>query len=179
MALDGIVLYKLVEELKVAFPLRIQKIYEISNTEILFQTHGNSGKQQLLISCHSVYNRILFSKRNYPTPSEPKTFVMLLRKYLEGAIMESIEQFGLDRWLCISIRRTNNLGDKEYLKLYVELMGKYANIILVNAEGKIIDALKRIPPFENNRRIVHPGATFIPTDPQEKKNPFLEQTIDK
>ena len=178
MALDGIFLSKIVPELKKSFPLRIQKIWDISNTEILFQVHGTNGKQQLLISTHSLYNRILFSKQNYPTPNEPSNFTMLLRKYLEGAFMESIEQFELDRWLTINIRRHNSIGDTEYLKLYVELMGKYANIILVNEDNKIIDAMKRIPPFENNRRTIHPGALFTPTDPQEKKNPYINYEID-
>lgn len=178
MALDGILLNKIVPEIEQCCPLRIQKIWEISNTELLFQTHGSYGKQQLLISCHSVYNRLLLSKRNYPTPKEPSNFVMILRKYLEGGVIESIEQAELDRWCKLSIRRHNTLGDLETIYLYIELMGKYANVILVSSEGKIIDALKRIPPFENSRRTILPGATFEPTPSQQKKNPFENSIID-
>jgi predicted ribosome quality control (RQC) complex YloA/Tae2 family protein len=179
MALDGILLHKIVPELQKSLPLRIQKIWQISNTEVLFQVHGNNGKQQLLISTHSEYNRLLFTNRSYPTPKEPGNFVMILRKYLEGSIIESIEQAKLDRWCTFSIRRHNTLGDIEHINLYVELMGKYANIILVDTNGKIIDALKRIPPFENQKRIIQPNAMFVPTEPQEKKDPFIDQTIDE
>lgn len=178
MALDGILLHKIVPEIQKNMPLRIQKIWGISQTEILFQIHGNHGKQQLLISTHSVYNRLLLSNRSYPTPDEPGNFVMVLRKYLEGGIMESIEQADLDRWCTITITRHNNLGDRETLHLYVELMGKYANVILVGPDNRIIDALKRIPPFENSRRTVHPGAMFTPVEPQNKKNPFTTSVID-
>ena len=178
MALDGILLNKVVPELSQSFPIRIQKIWDISSTEILFQTYGANGKQHLLISTHSVYNRILFSKRDYPTNSEPSSFVMVLRKYLEGATMESIEQFELDRWCHINIKRLNNLGDVEYLTLYVELMGQYANVILVNSDNKIIDALKRIAPSDTNRRTVHPGAEFVPIPSQTKDNPFETDKID-
>ncbi len=178
MALDGILLSRIVPQIASAMPLRIQKIWDISPTEILFQTHGPAGRQLLLISCHSVYNRILFTKRSYPTPDEPGNFVMVLRKYLDGGIMESIEQAGLDRWCLIRISRRNNLGDMEHLKLYVELMGKYANVILVNAEDRIIDALKRIPPFENSRRTIHPGAVFPMMPAQDKKDPFETPLID-
>jgi len=178
MSLDGILLHKIIPEIQSSLPMRIQKIWEISNTEILFQTHGDNGKQQLLISCHSVYNRLLLTKRSYPTPSEPGNFVMVLRKYLEGATIESIEQAELDRWCVMAIKHHNNLGDLESLSLYVELMGKYANVILVSADGKIIDALKRIPPFENSRRIVQTGAVFEPTPSQEKKDPFTTNTVD-
>ena len=89
---------------------------------------------------------------SYPTPNEPSNFVMVLRKYLEGSIVEKIQQADLDRWMVFDIRHHNEIGDLEYLKLYVELMGKYANVILVNAQNRIIDAMKRIPPFENSRR---------------------------
>lgn len=178
MAIDGILLHKIVPMITAALPLRIQKIYEISNTEILFQVHGHDGKKQLLVSCHSVYNRLLFTQRSYPTPAEPGNFVMVLRKYLEGSVIEEFEQAGLDRWAWMKIRRHNELGDLEYLTLYIELMGKYANVVLVNAENKIIDALKRIPPFENSRRTILPNAQFVRTPPQDKKDPFAGAVVD-
>ena len=178
MALDGILLHKIIPELAGSLPMRIQKIYQVSTTEVLFQVHTNNGKKQLLISTHSEYNRLLFTTRNYPTPKEPGNFVMLLRKYLEGGIIEEITQAGLDRWCTMKIRRRNTLGDVEYIPLYVELMGKYANVILVGANGKIIDALKRIPPFENQKRVIQPNVLFTPTPPQDKKDPFIDHTID-
>ncbi|MCR4950832.1 MAG: NFACT family protein [Solobacterium sp.] len=178
MALDGILLSRIIPEIRKELPLRIQKIWDISPNEILFQVHGASGKQQLLISCHSVYNRMLLTKRSYPTPAEPGNFVMLLRKYLEGAVFETVDQPEYDRWCVYSITRRNHLGDLEKLFLYVELMGKYANMILVNAEGRIIDALKRIPPFENSRRIIIPNAVFPVTPSQNKQDPFHSSAID-
>ena len=178
MALDGILLYKAVPELRKTLPARIQKIYQISATEILFQLHGPLGKNQMLISCHSQYNRILLSQRRYPTPNEPGNFIMVLRKYIEGATIVSLEQAGLDRWCTFTIRRHNEIGDREELYLIAELMGKYANVILVSSDNKIIDAMKRIPPFENSRRTIHPGAQFVPTPPQDKKNPFEDFSID-
>ncbi|MBQ9155125.1 MAG: NFACT family protein [Solobacterium sp.] len=178
MALDGILLYKAVPELRKTLPARIQKIYQISATEILFQLHGPLGKTQMLISCHSQYNRILLSQRRYPTPNEPGNFIMVLRKYIEGATIVSLEQAGLDRWCTFTIRRHNEIGDREELYLIAELMGKYANVILVSSDNKIIDAMKRIPPFENSRRTIHPGAQFVPTPPQDKKNPFEDFSID-
>ncbi len=178
MALDGILLAKILPEIQETLPFRIQRIYTISQTELLFHIHGNAGKKQLLISTHSVYNRILFTKRSYPTPNEPSNFVMVLRKYLEGAVVENIQQAELDRWLTFHIRRHNEIGDLEYLELYIELMGKYANVILVNAENKIIDAMKRIPPFENSRRTIQAGAMFVSTPSQNKKNPFKEDVVD-
>ena len=178
MALDGILLFKIVPKIQEILPARIQKIYQTSSTEVLFQLHTHSGKKQLLISCHSTYNRILLTNRSYPTPFEPSNFIMVLRKHLEGSIIQKIEQIEYDRWCKMDITTHDMIGDAIQLTLYVELMGKYANLILVNQENTIIDALKRIPPFENNKRTIQPGASFKPTPSQAKKDPFNEQTID-
>lgn len=176
MPLDGILLHKVLPEIADVFPARIQKIYQIAPYEVLFQLHGSKGKSQLIISCHTRYNRILLSRRSYPTPSEPGNFIMLLRKYLEGATLVSIEQAGLDRWCTLSIRRRNELGDPETVELVAELLGNYANLLLVR-NGMIVDALKRIPPFENNQRMILPNAPFHPIPPQEKRDPFHETAV--
>ncbi len=178
MALDGILLHKIIPGIATNLPARIQKIWSISANEILFQIRTPEGKKQLLISCHSVFNRILITERNYPTPDEPSHFVMILRKYLEGARIDSIEQASLDRWCRLQIRRTNTLGDPEMICLYAELMGNYANLILVNKDNVIIDALKRIPPFENAHRTVFPGAVFVPVQDQNKMDPFQASSCD-
>ena len=178
MALDGIILYQLVKELKKPLPLRINKIYQISNTELLFQCRGKQ-KVSLLVSAHSQYNRICITEKSYPTPESPSPFVMLLRKHLENGMIISIEQGGLDRWLDITIMIRNEIGDRVERHLYVELMGKYANVILVDEHEKILDALKRIPPFQNNQRTIQPGAMFKKPKAQEgKQNPFENCTID-
>lgn len=178
MALDGIILHKLITPVQDILPARVQKVYQVSSTEILFQLHGKQGKSQLFISCHSVYNRMLLTNKNYPTPLEPNNFIMVLRKYLEGSTIESCFQAGLDRWCTFTVSHRNMLGDKETLRIIVELMGKYANLILVDPEDKIIDVLKRIPPFENSKRILMPNATFVSMEAQDKKDPFKEHTVD-
>ncbi len=178
MALDGILLSKIIPQIQAALPLRIQKIQDVSPTELLFHTHGSGGRKQLLISCHSVYNRLMFTDRSYQAPWQPGNFVMVLRKYIEGGMITDLIQAELDRWCRMEISRRNNLGDPETLYLYIELMGKYANVILVSSENRIIDALKRIPPFENSRRTIHPGAVFEPTPSQNKKDPFAAESFD-
>ncbi|MEG0402886.1 Rqc2 family fibronectin-binding protein [Anaerorhabdus sp.] len=173
MALDGILLHKIILETENEFPAKINKIYQVSNSEILFQLKCQSGRKNLIISCHTIYNRLNLTERSYPTPEEPSSFVMLLRKHLEGALIQSVEQGGLDRYAKLECHMRNEIGDKVTRYLYIELMGKYANLIFVDSNGKIMDALKRIPPFENNRRTIQPGAMFKETEIQEgKSNPF-------
>ena len=173
MAFDGIFLHRITEEIQQYIPAKINRIHQVSDTELLFHIRHQKEKVQLLVSAHSLYNRINITTRKYPTPETPSNFVMLLRKYLEGGLLISLTQGQLDRWLDLKISTYDELGDRVIRHLYIELMGKYANVILVDSNGKIVDALKRIPPFENNKRIIQPGAEFRKTDPQnDKKNPF-------
>lgn len=179
MALDGLVLNQLVKGLAANIPAKINKIQQVSDTEILFTIRTNNQNHKLMISCHSTYNRIHFTKRSYTTPDVPQSFIMVLRKHISGAIIKEMHQLGLDRIICFTLESRNELGDIHEIKMYVELMGKYANIILVNEENKVIDALKRIPPFENSVRTIHPGAQFVPVKAHEdKQNPYNPNDID-
>ena len=172
MALDGITLYKVKEDLQKYLPLRINRIAETSKTEIVFNVHANGIRTNLVMSFHSNYNHICLSDKNYTTFNDPSTFVMVLRKYILNGIIYKIDQYDYDRYLILHVRARNELYDeKEYL-LSVELMGKYANLILIDGEGKIIDALKKIPPYENTRRTILPGAAFELPEKQDKKDPF-------
>ena len=152
MALDGIILSKIKDDLIKHLPMRINRIINISDTELVFNVLADRQRQNLIISLHSLYNRICLSDRNYNTYDNPSGFVMLLRKYIADGIITAIEQVDYDRLLILHISAQNDIYDRKNYRLYVELMGKYANLILVDGEsGKIIDALKRIPPYENNK----------------------------
>ncbi|MEI7667533.1 MAG: NFACT RNA binding domain-containing protein [Erysipelotrichaceae bacterium] len=173
MAIDGLLLSKIVDEFQSNVPFKIHKISHLSSAELLFQCRSNTEKFNILISCHSVYNRLQISQFTQTTNAEPTAFVMLLRKYIEDGLVASLTQAGLDRVVQISIQKRNALGDMIHFKLMIELMGKYANVILVDADNKIIDAMKRIPPFENNKRTIYPTAEYIPVENIDKLDPFV------
>lgn len=177
MALDGIILSKLKQDLDTYLPIRINRIAETSKTEVVFNVHANEKRMNLVMSFHSVYNHICLSERNYNTYNEPSTFVMVLRKYILNGIIYKIEQFDYDRYLLLHIRARDELYDEKEYILSVELMGKYANLILVNSENKIIDALKKIPPYENTHRTIIPGAIFMLPDKQNKKDAFNTKDV--
>lgn len=177
MALDGITLYKVKEDLDRYLPIRINRISQSSKTEIVFNVHANSIRTNLVMSFHSNYNHICLSDRTYTTYSDPSTFVMVLRKYILNGIIYKIEQFNYDRYLLMHIRARDELYDEKEYVLSVELMGKYANLILIDDENKIIDALKKIPPYENNRRTILSGAIFTYPDKQDKLDAFNTDTV--
>ena len=173
MALDGLLLHQLQKEINTYLPAKLLKIQQISDAELLFTLRTQKGNQKLMISLHSVYNRIHFTQQSYTTMETPGNFTMLLRKLIDGGIIRSCKQLGLDRILHMIVDARNEMGDIHSYHFYIELMGKYANLVLVGEDNRIIDALKRIPPFENNRRTILPGAQFtLPAPHKDKQDPY-------
>ena len=121
MALDGIVLQAITNQLQELLPAKINKIQQLSDTELLFQLRTKNGNKKLLLSLHSVYNRINITNQSYTTLDAPQGFVMLLRKQLDGGMIRSLQQIGLDRILHMEIEARNELGDIHQKHLYIEL----------------------------------------------------------
>lgn len=178
MALDGIILFKLNQQLQSLKNGKINKIYQLSKTELVFYLRQPQTNLVLLISTHAVANRIQLTTQKYDLPAQPNNFVMLLRKHLENGLITELKQVNYDRYLIITIKNRNTLGEEVTYYLAVELMGKYANVILMDEDQKILDALTRIPPYQNTQRIIQPGAKYSTPEPQSKLDPFLAVSYD-
>ena len=71
---------------------RIQKINQPFEQELVLQIRSNRQSHRLLLSAHPVFGRIQLTQTTFENPAQPSTFIMVLRKYLQGALIESIEQ---------------------------------------------------------------------------------------
>lgn len=179
MAYDGIMLHRIKDVLIDTIQGgRINKIYQISKYELLFQVRSNRKNYQLLISSHPMYARIQLTSLDYPTPETPNPLTMLFRKVLEGGYIKDIKQIDLDRILKITFSTHNELGDYIEYILYIEIMGKHSNIILVGHDQKIIDCIKRITPSMNSERFLQPGALYKLPPMINKLNPFTSAYVE-
>lgn len=179
MALDGLILEKIIKQLQTLVDGKVSKITQISKTDFTFIVRKNNYNYQLLINAHSNYNRIQITNNRNESIDKPSNFLMLLRKHVENGVITSIQQFELDRCLTISINNKNDIKDDITRYIHVELMGKYANIILTDESQRILDALIRIPPFLNQERIIQPGATYQLPLSRNKINPFTVNDFDQ
>lgn len=179
MAYDGIMMKAVLKQLhQQLYQGRINKIYQISNYELLFNIRANQTNVKLLISCHPSYARVNLTNENYTMPEVAPQLVMLLRKHLEGSHIQSIEQIGLDRIFKFTFLSRNELGDLVELYAYIEIMGKHSNFILCDQNHRIIDCLKRISPSLNTVRFLQPGATYeLPPMQTNKLNLFEDGLI--
>ncbi|MDR0614938.1 MAG: NFACT family protein [Lactobacillales bacterium] len=177
MSFDGIFIHALVHEIQEnLLHGRIQKVHQPYSQEVVLIIRANAQNHKLLLSSHSSYARVQLTTMQYHNPETPPNFVMVLRKYLEGSILESIEQVENDRILHFTFTHRDELGDLQNIVLIVEIMGRHSNIILLNKEtGKILDAIKHISLTQNTYRAILPGVEYLTPPKAKGKNPFTLQ----
>ena len=174
MSFDGFFLHHLTKELQEELLYgRIQKVNQPFERELVLTIRNNRKNYKLLLSAHPVFGRVQITTADFQNPQTPNTFTMIIRKYLQGAIIESITQIENDRILEIAFSNKNEIGDNIKVTLMVEIMGKHSNIILIDkAESKIIESIKHIGFSQNSYRTILPGSTYLAPPKTEAKNPF-------
>ena len=174
MSFDGFFLHHMTEELRhELLGGRIQKINQPFEQELVLQIRSNRKSHKLLLSAHSVFGRVQLTETTFENPAVPNTFIMVMRKYLQGAVIEAIQQVENDRILEISVSNKNEIGDSVAVTLVIEIMGKHSNIILLDkASGKIIEAIKHVGFSQNSYRTILPGSTYVAPPQTGSLNPF-------
>ncbi|MGV3354627.1 Rqc2 family fibronectin-binding protein [Streptococcus orisratti] len=174
MSFDGFFLHHLTKELQEDLLYgRIQKVNQPFERELVLTIRNNRQNYKLLISAHPVFGRIQTTKADLPNPQIPNTFTMIMRKYLQGAVIENITQIENDRILEIAFSNKNEIGDHIKVTLIIEIMGKHSNIILIDkSENKIIESIKHIGFSQNSYRTILPGSTYIAPPQTDASNPF-------
>ncbi|HFU4496786.1 TPA: NFACT family protein [Streptococcus suis] len=174
MSFDGFFLHHMTAELRANLEGgRIQKINQPFEQEIVLNIRSNRQSHKLLLSAHSILGRVQLTQTEFTNPKVPNTFTMILRKYLQGAVIEEIKQLENDRILEFSVSNKDEIGDHIQATLIVEIMGKHSNIILVDkSEQKIIEAIKHVGFSQNSYRTILPGSSYIRPPETHSLNPY-------
>lgn len=174
MSFDGVFTHAMVQELHSQLVTgRIAKIHQPYENEVVLVMRAKGKNQRLLLSAHPSYARIQLTEIAYTNPDNPPNFVMMLRKHLDGAILEDIQQIENDRVVHFTFSKRDELGDLQNIVLIVELMGRHSTIVLLNKQtGKILDAIKHIGHSQNTYRSILPGSQYIEPPKQAQLDPF-------
>ncbi|MGL5717590.1 MAG: Rqc2 family fibronectin-binding protein [Paraclostridium sp.] len=174
MALDGLVIHSIVDELSTKLVGgKIDKVYQPENDEVFLHIRNNKENFKLVLSASSSNPRIYLSEKyKKENPISAPMFCMLLRKYIQGGNIVKVSQVGFERIIKITVESFDELKEKTTKDLIIEIMGRHSNIILTHEENKIVDSIKRIPPSISRVRQLLPGITYILPPSQEKLNPL-------
>ena len=174
MPLDALCLTAVAEELRRAVVGgKIDKIYQPTRDEIVLFLRGQGENLKLLLSANPGHPRAHLTTLNRENPDKPPMFCMLLRKHLLGGRILELNQPPLERILDFKLDTIDELGDRVERRLVLEAMGRSANLILLDGEGRIIDCIRRIDgDLSRGQRQVLPGLFYRLPAPPAKLNPF-------
>lgn len=175
MALDAICLSAVLHELReVLTGGKIDKIHQPSRDEIILAMRCSAGNVKLLLSASPNHPRPQLTALTRENPAEPPMFCMLMRKHLTGGRLLEIEQPPSERIAIFRFETLSELGDRQERKLVLECMGRRANLILLDEEGRIVDCLRRLEgDITSGRRAVLPGMFYHLPDPHPGLSPLI------
>ena len=132
--------------------------------------HGQGGQNRwLYISAHPQLARAhLTALKPLKIASEPPVFVMLLRKYLEGARIQAVQQPRWERVIEVTAGYRSASQEGTHYRLIIELMGRLSNIILCDEHGLILGSLKHVGADVNRYRVIAPHVQYVPPPPQQR-----------
>ncbi|NLJ71343.1 MAG: fibronectin/fibrinogen-binding protein [Clostridiaceae bacterium] len=171
MPLDGVSSNFLCKELNYELAdARVDRIYQPNRFTILLIFYVNRVQKRLLISANPSSPRIYLTTAELENPKSPPSFCMMLRKYLIGARLKEIIQPDYERVFKFKFTTINELGDPDEKYLVAEIMGRYSNIIFLNKDQKIHDALIHVDQDISSKREVMPARTYQLPPTQNKKS---------
>ena len=160
MPLDAICLRAVLHELRPQLiGARIDKVQQPARDQIVLLLRGNL---RLLLNAGANQPRIQLTNILRDNPAQPPMFCMLLRKHLVGARVLSIEQPDLERMVILTLQCTDEFGEISRKQLVLECMGRRSNLVLLDAQGRIVECLRRVDcgPFRHAPTAARP---FLPS----------------
>ncbi len=146
---------------------RVDKIQQPAKDVVILGVRAHGANRKLLISASPGKARVHLTGMSYDNPPEPTLFCLLLRKHLSGACITGFEQPGMDRLIVIRLSCTDDLGREAEEKLIAEMIPGKTNIILVGADGLIVDCAYRRDYDADMYRRLAPGMIYrLPPRPE-------------
>ena len=174
MPLDAIYLSALTAELQDKLEGgRIDKVQQPERDMLLLSLRAKGENLRLLLAAGTGNARVHLTESSFENPAEPPMFCMLLRKHLVGAHITAVYQPDYERMLIIELEGHDEMGFTSQKKLVAEMIGRSANVILVDGEGRIVDCMRRMDFGGDVQRRMLPGMIYrLP--PRQEKPPLLE-----
>ena len=166
MPLDAICLRAVLHELRPQLiGARIDKVQQPARDQIVLLLRGNL---RLLLNAGANQPRIQLTNILRDNPAQPPMFCMLLRKHLVGARVLSIEQPDLERMVILTLQCTDEFGEISQKQLVLECMGRRSNLVLLDAQGRIVECLRRVDSDLSATRQLLPGLFYHLPTPLDK-----------
>ena len=150
---------------------RIDKISQPEKDTVILVVRAEGENRRLLLCASPNNARCHLTVSSFPNPLEPPVMCMTLRKQLLGGRIQSVRQVSGDRVIHIDIDTVDEMGDHILRRLILEIMGRHSNLIMTDAEGRIIEATRHVSQEMNRVRQILPGLIYEAPPSQDKMIP--------
>ena len=158
---------------------KIDKVQQPERDMLLLSLRANGRSLRLLLAAGTGNARVHITQASFENPGEPPMFCMLLRKHLVGARILALRQPDFERMLIFELETHDELGVTARKQLVAEMIGRSANVILVGADGRIIDCMRRVDFAGDAQRSLLPGMIYRLPPRQEKTAFFLASSAER
>jgi predicted ribosome quality control (RQC) complex YloA/Tae2 family protein len=174
VSFDALTMHAVRDELEAALVGGfVEKVVALSELEVGLRVRSQHRDFNLLMSADAQAARIHLvgagTLRRLSDDVSP--FLLLMRKYVREGRIQSIQQPLLERVMILTIDTRQDDGTTIASELIIEVMGRHSNVILVGPDGKVLDAIKRVPPSMSRQRPVLPHFPYEPPPAVDKLNP--------
>ncbi|MBE9116021.1 NFACT family protein [Lusitaniella coriacea LEGE 07157] len=141
-------------------PARIEQIYQRDRYTIALSLRTLQKRDWLNISWHPQAARICIGD---PPPRVPDTFTFSdqLRHQLNGLALTNIATIA--PWeRVLDLQFAKRPGEEVFWHLYVEIMGKYSNVILTDAKNQVVTCARQISGKQSSLRTIQTGKPYDP-----------------
>ncbi|MBO4251264.1 MAG: NFACT family protein [Clostridia bacterium] len=149
---------------------KINRVAQPDSDITVFTVYTSSGIKKLILDVNPACPRIGLSESEPPSGQNPSNFCMLLKKHILSATIKGLSLVGFDRVVKIELLPSTEFFDSPEKIIYVELMGRYSNVILTE-NGKVLGGNRGINFLDNNVRPLIAGLNYRLPPVGDKKEP--------
>ncbi len=158
---------------------KVEKISQPSREEIVLVIRCGGKEHRLLISAGGSGSRMNLTGLKLENPATPPMFCMQLRKHFQGARFAGGEQLGFERAVRLTFDTHDEMGFSSRKHIICELMGRFSNVILTDADDRILGVLKPVDFTTSERRQVLPGMRYELPPKQDKEDPMAPESDER
>ena len=151
---------------------RIDRITQPERDAVVLVIRADNENHKLLLCASPNNARCHLTGGSFSNPLEPPSLCMLMRKQLTGARITDIRQLGGDRIIRIDMDAVNELGDHVLRRIMLEIMGRHSNLMLLDENGRILEAARHVNADMSRVRLVQPGMAYQLPPAQDKLDPL-------
>ncbi|MBM2810488.1 MAG: Fibronectin-binding domain protein [Chloroflexi bacterium] len=173
MTFDALAMHAVVDEMRPTIEGgRVDSVFLVEDRRLAIEVYGGGRRSTLILSADPRDARFYVTgDRTHRGTDRVTPFLLLLRKYVRGSRIVALHQPRLERLLTIALRTHPNDDLPREVALVAEVMGRRSNLVLVDEDGSIMDALVRVPPSVNPSRPLLPHLRYTPPPAETKPDP--------